>query len=217
MRLTKLVLATAVAAVALASASGAFAQRNSGASVVVVNYQRVLGESALGRDMQTKLQGVGAQIQQQAQAMQTEGQAIETEEQRLQTATRGMTQAQVQANTTLNTQIQALQTRVQQFQARRQALQGDFQCTQIIAVRDFQNRANPIVRTVMQSRGAGVAVDAGSSQVFDPAADITNTVIQQLDAAQRTATVARHSVAECQQAGAQAAGAAAAPGVAAPH
>ncbi|MFZ2030145.1 MAG: OmpH family outer membrane protein [Vitreimonas sp.] len=201
MRLTKLVLATAVSAVALASAPGAFAQRNSGASVLVVNYQRVIGESAMGRDMTTKLQGVGTQIQQQAQAMQAEGQAIETEEQRLQTATRGMTQAQVQANSALNSQIQALQTRVQQFQARRQALQGDFQCSQIVALRDFQNRANPIVRTVMQSRGAGVVVDANSAQVFDPAVDITNAVIQQLDAAARTATVARHSVTECQQAG----------------
>ena len=208
MRLTKLVLATAISAAALASAPVAFAQR--AGSVVVLNYQRVIGESAMGRDMSTKLQGVGAQIQQQAQAMQSEGQAIETEEQRLQTATRGMTQAQVQANSTLTSQIQALQTRVQQFQARRQALQGDFQCTQVIALRDFQNRANPIVRTVMQSRGAGVVVDSTSTQMFDPAMDVTNTVIQQLDAASRTATVARHAVAECQQAGA------AAP-VAAPH
>src|SRR6185369_5292278 len=123
MRLTKLVLATAVSAVVLVSAPGAFAQRNNAASDVVVNYQRVIGESAMGRDMSTKLQGVGAQIQQQAQAMQSEGQAIETEEQRLQTATRGMTPAQVRANSTLTSQIQALQTRAQQFQTRRQALQ----------------------------------------------------------------------------------------------
>ena len=51
----------------------------------------------------------------------------------------------------------------------------------------------------MQSRGAGVVVDAGSTQVFDPQMDITNTVIQQLDQGTRTATVARHSVTECQQ------------------
>jgi len=204
MRLTKLVLATAVSAVVLVSAPGAFAQRNNAASDVVVNYQRVIGESAMGRDMSTKLQGVGAQIQQQAQAMQSEGQAIETEEQRLQTATRGMTPAQVRANSTLTSQIQALQTRAQQFQTRRQALQGDFQCTQIIALREFQNRTNPIVRSVMQSRGAGVVVDTGSTQMFDPTMDVTNTVIQQLDAASRTATVARHAVAECQQAGAAA-------------
>jgi Skp family chaperone for outer membrane proteins len=204
MRLTKLVLATAVSAVALASAPGAFAQRSNAASVVVINYQRLVGESALGRDMSTKLQGVRSQIQAQGQAMQSEGQAIQTEEQSLATATRGMTEAQVRANAALSTRVQAFQTRAQQFQARQQALQGDFQCTQIIALRDFQNRANPIVRTVMQSRGAGVVVDANSAQVFDPSMDITSTVIQQLDGAARTATVTRHAVAECQQAGATA-------------
>jgi anthranilate synthase component 1 len=83
MRLTKLALATAVAAVALGSAPGAFAQRSNAASVLVVNYQRVVAESALGRDMSTKLQGVGTQTQQQDQAMQSEGQAIEAEDQRL--------------------------------------------------------------------------------------------------------------------------------------
>jgi len=210
MRLTKLALATAVAAVALGSAPGAFAQRSNAASVLVVNYQRVVAESALGRDMSTKLQGVGSQIQQQDQAMQSEGQAIEAEDQRLATATRGMTAAQVQANATLRPQLQALQQRAQQFQARRQALRGDFQCTQIIALRDFQTRTTPVIRTIMASRGAGVVVDAGSAQVFDPNTDITNTVIQQLDQAARTATVARHSVSECQQTGA-------APATAAPH
>jgi Skp family chaperone for outer membrane proteins len=211
MRLTKLALATAVAAVALGSAPGALAQRNTAASVLVVNFQRVVSESALGRDMSTKLQGVGAQIQQQDQAMQSEGQAIEAEDQRLTTASRGMTEAQVQANATLRAQMQALANRVQQFQARRQALRGDFQCTQIIALRDFQTRSTPVIRTVMQSRGAGVVVDAGSAQVFDPQMDITNAVIQQLDQGTRTATVARHSVSECQQQSG------AAPAAVAPH
>jgi len=202
MRLKKLALATAVAAVALGSAQVAFAQRNSGASAVVVNYQRIAEQSALGRDLNTKLQGIGNQIQQQATAMQSEEQSIQTEQQRLGTATRGMSDAQIQANATLRPQIEALRTRMQTFQQRRAALQGDAQCTQAIALRDFQNQVVPVVRTIMQQRGAGVAIDAGSAQVFDPNADVTNAVIQQLDQSQRTATVARHSVSECQQAGA---------------
>src|SRR5262249_36791463 len=90
MLLKKLALATAMAAVAFGSAQVAFAQRNSGASVVVVNYQRVAEQSALGRDLNTKLQGIGNQIQQQATAMQPEEQSIQTEQARLATATRGM-------------------------------------------------------------------------------------------------------------------------------
>jgi hypothetical protein len=57
---------------------------------------------------------------------------------------------------------------------------------------------------MMQQRGAGAVIDSGSSQVFDPSIDITAAVIAQLDQSARTATVARHGAAECQQAGAAA-------------
>ena len=202
MRLKNLVLATAVSGLALACASTALAQRNTAASVLIVNYQRLAAESALGRDMQTKIQGVGAQIQQQVQAMQTEGESIQQEQDRLAAATRGMTSAQVQASATLRPQIEAFQQRRQQFQTRFQALQGDMQCTQAIAVRDFENQIRPILTTAMQARGAGAIVDTSGVRAFDPQYDVTNTVIQQLDQnpSTRTATVARHAVAECQPA-----------------
>jgi hypothetical protein len=58
----------------------------------------------------------------------------------------------------------------------------------------------------MQQRGATVALDSNSAQVFDQSIDITSAVQQQLDQSTRTATVARHSVSECQQAANQAAG-----------
>ena len=200
MRLTNLALLGAVSAIAVAFAPGALAQRNSGGSVLVLNFQRVASDSALGRDMQTKLQGVGAQIQQQVQAMQAEGESIEQEQQRLATATRGMTSAQIQASATLRPQVEAYTQRRQQFQARFQGLQGDMQCSQALALRDFDGQITPVVRSIMQSRGGGAVLDTGSARVFDPQLDITNTVIQQLDQnpSTRTATVARHAVAECQ-------------------
>jgi Skp family chaperone for outer membrane proteins len=193
-------LAAATCVAALAVAPSAFAQRNTAASALVINYQRLANESALGRDMTTKLQGLRTQIQQEAQALQPEVQSLEQERQRLTTATRGMTQAQVQANTTLTPQFQAFQQRVQTLQQRQQTLQGDMECSQLIAVRDFQAQIAPSIRTLMQSRGAGMVIDTGSVQLFDPQYDVTNTVIQQLDQNQstRTATVARHGVAECQ-------------------
>jgi Skp family chaperone for outer membrane proteins len=193
-----------VAALAMAFAvTPAMAERNrndQSTSVVVINYQRVVAETALGRDMQTKLQGIRTQIQTEAQALQPEEQSLEQERQRLATASRNMTPDQVRANATLSSQFQAFQQRAQQLQARGQALQGDLQCSQLIALRDFGNQVTPIIRTVSQSRGAGVAVDAGSAQFVDPAYDITTTVIQQVDQNQatRVANVARHAVSECQ-------------------
>jgi Skp family chaperone for outer membrane proteins len=176
------------------------AQRNNAAQVVVINYQRVVSESAVGRDMQTKLQGVRTQIQQEATALQPESQSIEQERQRLITAAHGMTPEQIQANATLRPQFDAFGQRLQQFQARTQGLQGDMECSQAIALRAFDQQISPVIRTAMQQHGAGVVLDAGNIQLSDPQFDITNTVIQQLDQNQatRTATVARHAMSECQ-------------------
>jgi len=208
MRVLNFTAAVAVAAI-LATPVAVAQQR--GGSVVVVNYQRVLAESAMGRDMQTKLTTIGQQLQQEDTALNPEGQAIQTEEQRLETASRGKTPQQIQADPTLAPQWQALQTRAQAFQQRKQALQGDAQCTRLMAIHDFENAARPVLRTTMTARGAAVVLDSNNTLLSDPGADATTTVIQALDqnAATRTVNVSLHRMAECQPAGQQ--GAAPAP------
>lgn len=203
MRLMSIISAAAVAvAVTAAAAPDASAQRNrnQGGGTVVLNYERVLAESALGRDMQQKLNQVRTQIGGEAQALQPEGQAIEQERERLTTATRNMTPQQIQNSTTYRPQFEQLAQRLQQFQLRGQTLQGDFECTQLIALRDFRNQSEPVIRSVMQSRGAAVVIGAGNVQMFQPDSDITTAVIQALDGNQatRTATVARRAISECQ-------------------
>lgn len=202
MRLLSIISATAVAVVAIAATPDALAQRNrnQAAGAVVLNYERVLSESVLGRDMQQRLNQVRGQIGAEAQALQPEGQSIEQERQRLTTATRNMTPQQIENSTTYRPQFEQLSQRLQQFQQRGQMLQGDYECTQLISLRDFRNQAEPVIRSVMQSRGAGVVVSASSAQLYQPEADITTAVIQALDQNQatRTAAVARRAVAECQ-------------------
>jgi len=198
MRLLNFACAAAIAVAALSFSPAAFAQRGrGGTSVIVVNFQRVVAESALGRDLTTKLQAIRGQITQEAQALAPEQQAIQAEQQRLATAARNMTPDQIRASATLAPQFQALQTRMQQFQQRGQALEGDFECTQLIAFRDYDHTLSPIVRTIMTGQGAGVVLNSANVQTVDPQFDVTNTVIQQLDAASRTAAVARHAASEC--------------------
>ena len=188
----------AVAALAMMS-SDAFAQRNRGQSTtaVVINYQRVAAESVLGRDMQAKLAALRQQFGTEAQALAPEQQSLQQERDRLAQASRNMTPQQIQNSTTLAPQFQQ---RAQQFEGRRTALQGDLECSNLIALRDFDRLVSPIVRSVMESRGAGIVVDASNVTVSSPDYDITTTVIQQLDQNQNTrvANVARHAVAECQ-------------------
>jgi len=201
MRLLSLVSAAAIAVAALAATPDAFAQRrgnnNQSTTAVVINYQRVLAESAIGRDMAAKLQQVRSQVQTEAQALAPESQSIEQEAQRLQGTLRNRSAEQIRADP----QAQALAQRQQQLQQRAAVLQGDMECTQILTLREFDRVVTPVVRSVMESRGAGIVLDANSAQLTLPEFDITGAVIQALDGNQatRASNVTRHSVSECQQ------------------
>ena len=202
MRSMSVVSAVALAAAALMVAPDAIAQRNrnQAATVLVVNYQRVVAETALGRDMAAKLQQLRTQFGAEAQALVPEQQSLEQERTRLNQARRNLTDDQVRNSATLAPQFQQFQQRLQQLEARAQTLRGDLECTQGLALRDFDRQASPVVRSIMEARGAGMVIDAGNAQQVLPQFDVTNTVIQQLDQnpATRTANVARHAMAECQ-------------------
>lgn len=151
----------------------------------------------LGRDLQAKLAGLRQQFQGEAQALAPEHDAIEQEGARLAQTTRNMTPEQLRSNAA----VQQYQQRRQQFEQRTAQLRGDMECSQFIALRDFDRQVGPILNSVMTSRGAGIVIDASNATSFDPNFDITATVIQQLDQNQNTrvANVARHAAAECQQ------------------
>lgn len=193
------IAAAAMAVVALVATPVLAQPRGGGQSttVIVVNSARVLTETALGRDMAGKLATIRQQIGAEIQALAPEQQAIEAEQASLGQATRGMTPEQIRGNSSIAGRIQALQTRMQAFQTRQQGLQGDFECSRALAIRDFERQVTPIVRSLMEQRGAGVVLDAAQIQVVADGFDITAQVIQQVDAAARTANVARHAVSEC--------------------
>lgn len=202
MRVVSLFSAATFAVAALAVSSDALAQRNRGqsAAAVVINYQRVAADSVLGRDMQAKLQALRQQFATEAQSLAPEQQSLQQERERLATASRNMTPQQIQNSSTLAPQFQQFQQRLQQFEGRAAGLQNDMQCSQLIALRDFDRLVSPIVTSVMQSRGAGIVIDATNVTQSAPEYDITTAVIQQLDQNQntRTANVARHAASECQ-------------------
>lgn len=196
MRLMSIVCAGAIAASAIALTPDAFAQRRGqGGGIVVLNFQRVLTESAIGRDVATKLGQVRTQIGAEAQTLAPEAQSIEQEARRLQNSLRNLNPQQLSSNA----EVQALATRQQQLQQRSAGLQGDLECTQFIALRDVRAQIMPIVRAVMEQRNATAVLDSSAALEVSSDSDITATVIQQLDqnAATRAANVTRRPVAEC--------------------
>lgn len=197
MRLVGIFAAAAFAAGALAVATDASAQRNrnNAASVVVFDDDRVLAESNAGRGIASGLQAVGQQINQELQALGPERQSLMQEEQRVQQATRNMS-AEQRRN---NSQYQALAQRAQQFQTRQAQLQGDMECTRVMALRAFGDQLRPILQQVMESRGAGVVLSRGSVAYHGPQVDVTNDVLQRVNASIPAITVTRRPYTECVQ------------------
>lgn len=197
MRLNLFATTAAAAALILAVAPSAMAQRgrNQGGDLVVVNYQRVANESALGRDMAAKLSQIQSQVASEAQALAPEQQSLEQEGQRLQQTLRNQSEEQIRGNA----QVQQYQQRARAFEARRSALRGDYECSEAIALRDFGNLVQPVIESAMRARNASVVLDSGAVRFVAPESDITTTVIQQLDQnpATRVSNASRHPVAEC--------------------
>lgn len=200
MRLLGVFAAATLAVASVSVSSDALAQRNRGGSgVVFINFERVINESLLGRDMGAKLQQIQTQVAQEGQALAPEQESLEQEAQRLQRARGNLSDEQVRNSTTLAPQFQQFAQRRRQLEVRAATLRGDFECSQAVAARDFRNQVMPVVQSIMAARGANAVMDSSAAIYTNPDSDITAAVIQQLDqnANTRVANVARHPVAEC--------------------
>ncbi len=197
MRLLGILGAVALAAAAIGVATDAAAQRNrnNAATVVVFSYQRLVAESNAGRSMSSALQGVAQQINQELQALGPEGQSLQQEQARIEQLTRNMT-AEQRRN---NSQVQAFAQRAQQFQTRRAQLEGDLECTRALALRAFNDQLRPILQQTAEARGAGIVLDSGSAFYNAPQFDVTNDVLQRVNASVPSISVTRRPYNECVQ------------------
>lgn len=198
MRLMSTVCAVAIAATAIFATPDAFAQRNrnnntNATTVVLFDYQRVLAESTAGRGMTASLQAIGQQINSEAQALAPEVQSLQQEQQRIEALTRNMTAQQRRDNS----QVQAFAQRYQQMQGRRAQLEGDFECTRAIALRTFDQQISPVVRQVMEARGAGVVLDTNATQMHAAQFDVTNEVLERVNQSVPSVAVTRRPYTEC--------------------
>jgi len=191
MRFVKTILAAAAFAFgAFAAAPAALAQPTGSATAIVLNYERIVGTSDVGRDLTTKLQAIGTTMQGELQPEQT---ALEQEEARIRQSTQGMTPEQVQANSSLTNQINQFGQRFETFRARQVTAGRDLEYTRQRALADFNQQITPFVREVMEARGAGIVLDASAVQLVLPAYDGTDDVVQRLNQRLRTINVTRQA------------------------
>ncbi|GGD89451.1 hypothetical protein GCM10011515_06420 [Tsuneonella deserti] len=181
----KIVLGAAFSALSLAVVpTAAHAQKVPGAVIVVVDTERVYRECTACVAAQSQLQGLVTSSRTRAQQL---GEPLATEGQSLEQAAAALAKQTGAARTSGET---ALKTRVEAFQQRRTAaqqemaqLEQNIQSTQANVVRQINERLNPIISQVMNSRGANVALDANSTLARGANLDVTNDVLAALNAA----------------------------------
>ena len=171
--MNKLLFGAASAALAFALPAVAQAQALAPAVVAVVDTDRIMQTCTACAAAQTQLQAQVTQLQQRAQQL---GQPLQTEEAALQTAVRALPQGQ-QPDATLTTRIQTFQT--QQQNARNELAQREAQIQRNVAFvrQQMAERIQPAIVSVMQQRGATIAVGRDATLAINPSVEVTDAVL----------------------------------------
>jgi len=192
----KSILAALTLAVAtpLTLASTAMAQ---GSTVIVIDRTQVLAQSKAGQDARTKIQAIETAMQTELQPaalqLQTEGDAIEAK-------TANMTPEAMRADAALKTEVETYARKAAEFNRDRQIAAQELALTERKALIDLNNALVPVLREVVDERGANVILDRSNIIFADEATDVTASVIAKLDAATPSITVTRQKLPPPQQA-----------------
>jgi Skp family chaperone for outer membrane proteins len=165
-------------------------------SIVVLDTQALLANSAAGRSLAQQLQAIQ---QQMVTELTTEERAIRDEETRLQQAASGLSRDQLLSNSTLTSQMAANDRRAQALQQRAEANQRDLGYTQMMAAQDFNRQLTPILNEVMTARGATIVLDRSAVVTMADGNNITQDVITRLDQRVPSVTVTRQTAPPPQQ------------------
>lgn len=162
-----LLIAGALPATVLAQAAPA-------ATIIVVDIERVVSQSAAGKQAMSEIQGKVTALQTRANTLQGQ---LKTEADAIQAA---------QANKSLAGP--ALEARVKAFQQKQQSaqqeigrLENEIQRSRQHVLQQISEAVGPIVAQLMKERGANIAVPKAATLQHAPALDVTAEVITRLD------------------------------------
>jgi|GEM_PF-305719 len=159
-----------------------------GSTIITVDQNRVLLESAGGQDIQRKLQAIGQTIQSEIQSEQA---ALETEGRALEGRLANKSEDAIRADTALVSQMQSFQRKQQAFVQKRQIRQQELVQTEQNALTEFNTALGPVLEQVLAERGADVMMARSSLIAANPALDATDLVISKINAVKPSVTVSR--------------------------
>jgi len=159
-----------------------------GATVVMIDEGRLLGESKAGKDIQTKLKNLETQMKNELEPIRA---TLETDGKALQTKVEGKTREAVAADTALLGQLTAYQKRAQEFAQKQQIISQEFQLTERKALIDFNKAIEPVLMEVVSEKKAQIVMSKVQVIFSADTVDVTPLVISKLDAKTPTIAVSR--------------------------
>jgi Skp family chaperone for outer membrane proteins len=159
-----------------------------GATVVMIDEGRLLGESKAGKDIQTKLKNLETQMKNELEPIRA---TLETDGKALQTKVEGKTREAVAADTALVGQLTAYQKRAQEFAQKQQIISQEFQLTERKALIDFNKAIEPALMEVVSEKKAQIVMSKAQVIFSADTVDVTPLVISKLDAKTPTIAVSR--------------------------
>ncbi len=188
-----LIAATAASALVATAASAQQAPQNPGpviAGVCVYHNARSMAQSSAGQAVETRMQQLAQEVQTELQPFATQ---IQSEAQQLQSTGSSLPADQ------LNQRRQALQQRIQEAQQLEQTRENELRYTLAVQRQAITDAVSPILVQVYQEKGCGLMLDRESVFIMNPAHDVTDLVIQRLNAALPTLSFNRMQVPAQQQ------------------
>ena len=176
--MNKFALGAAAAALSLGMSGAALAQRNNNNApqILIVDIARVSSECTACRAASAQLQTQATALQQRQQTL---GQQLQTAQAPLETAVNALNGKQPDA---------ALQARITAFETQRntaaqeiQRTSSQLQSTSLHVNQQIATRLRTVLEQIRAQRNATAVVAAGSTWAFNPAADITNDALTQLN------------------------------------
>ena len=182
-------LALGAFALAMLAGSAAAAQEASFGpaipGVCVYHHDRLLAQSTAGQAVQAGMQ----RLQQEVQAeLAPYEQFIQSESQQLQQGRGTIPQAD------FATREQALATRYQEARNLAQTREGELRYTQAMQLQQIAQAADPIILALYGERGCGILLSREAVMRVNPSMDLTEAVIQRVNAALPTLSFNRMPV-----------------------
>ena len=187
MKTRNLIAATLAMFAAFMVANPAFAQTR----VLIVDSARVEAESKAGKDVASKLKAIAEQISNELKPTQD---ALAKEQKSLNDKMAPLNEAAIRSDKALIDRFNSFQKRSQEFAVKQQTRAAELELTRRDAGTKYFQALQPVLKEVIEEKGADVVLERSSVVFAGKAVDITEEVITKLDASTPSVNVTKQKL-----------------------